>query len=192
MCSLYDMIWYELYSSAGAEICLATQQPLHVKTENMNYTHWHDTLKHNKFTYMGTDSREHIVHHFAYLRFSIKVDWWTKYFFSLTFLKSGTSYLLPEGNNLYSLYKTWLVFEVMFFANLSMLLSYVEVYSSWSGCPTIFEQMFSCCNICDFRATDRHPYQVVLQYWRTLIMTEVKNKRRILLLAPKDLKRRRK
>ena len=99
---------------------------------------------------------------------------------------------VPEGNCLYSLCKTWLVFKVMFFANLSLLLSYVEVYSPWSGCPTIFEQIFSCCNICDFRATDRHPYQVVLQYWRTLMITEVKNKRRILLLAPKDLKRRRK
>ena len=93
--AVWYMIWTLFVSSA--EIRLATQQPLHVKTENMNYTHWHDTLKHNKFTYMGTDSREHIVHHFAFLRFSIKVDWWTKYFFSLTFLKSGTSYLLPIG-----------------------------------------------------------------------------------------------
>lgn len=164
--------------------------------KSCNHVDWHDTVKTQTYWHTWKNTWWALVHHSAFGWFSsllsFKVDWWTKDFFNLTFLKGGTSCLLPEGNNLYSLCKTWLVFEVMFLASLSMLLFYIEVYISWSSCPTIFEQMFSCCDICDLSATDRHPYQVVLQHWRRLIITEVKNFRRILLLAPKDLKRQRK
>ena len=117
-----QVIWYDIwYITLLSALLKFVLRPSSHCMQNKGHVYklhtWQDTVRHNMFTYIESIN-ESTVHRSSYLWFSswlsLRVDWWTKDFFSLTFLCVGTLYLLPEGNNLYSLCKTWLLFEVMF------------------------------------------------------------------------------
>ena len=116
------------------------------------------------------------------------LDWWThKRVFQFDLVKLG--HWICTLMYTVCILKTWLVLETMLLANLNMVLS-CFVYCL-EGMPHNIGADFYIFFYLSFKVVDRVLYHTILQYCK-MLMSEVKNKWRIWLLAPKDLRRWRK
>ncbi len=118
------------------------------KTNCKDHYHPKPRLKTEQYTHLSTETQK-MVFKAPYCAskmelssiFSLRIDWYTKEFFSLILLNCGILDLCLDGNNLYSRFRTWFGSDTMQLASLSMLSWYADSYIFSKGWPTIFEQI---------------------------------------------------